>query len=250
MSNKVNTTSIEHSLDEEIIKDKKKSNDYSRILREFSLNTTAHGLPGIARSESIHNCIYWSIALICFTGFMIYLIIQAILAYFNYPTQIDLSYDAEWPQYFPAFSFCNVGGIRFDQFIGPFLNYMNLTMDNMTTVLSFDQILLIGSFIQDLLNNNGSMEPFFYPLSSMLYSCSFNSEPCSSTDFIPFITATYGLCYTFNAKLKNSNGTNIRYGGTGKLELGLYVHSHQYLPYLIDSMLLNKTLNSKILFLF
>ena len=60
-----------------------------------------------------------------------------------------------------------------------------------------------------------------------------------TADFIPFVTSTFGLCYTFNAKLKNSTDGSVRdgnkYGGSGKLELGLYVHSNLYLPYMIDS---------------
>ncbi|CAF3589723.1 unnamed protein product [Rotaria sordida] len=84
------------------------------------------------------------------------------------------------------------------------------------------------------------MEPFFYSLSSMLYTCTFNSQPCSAADFISFTSSTYGLCYTFNAKLKNSSNDNVRYGhqngGTGKLNLGLYVHSHQYVPHVEDSI--------------
>ncbi|CAF1353771.1 unnamed protein product [Rotaria sordida] len=83
------------------------------------------------------------------------------------------------------------------------------------------------------------MEPFFYSLSSMLYTCTFNSQPCSAADFISFTSSTYGLCYTFNAKLKNSSNNSVRYGhqngGTGKLNLGLYVHSHQYVPHVEDS---------------
>ena len=229
-------------IDSEIRKDNKKRPGRRSIIEEFGLTTSTHGLPGIARSESKHNRLYWTIAFIAFTALMIYCIVRAVLAYFGYPTQINLSIDTEWPQYFPAFSFCNAGGIRFDTFIGPFFNYtntFNLTDTNDTTTLSLFEALFIGNFVRDLLDNNRSMEPFFFPLSSTLCSCTFNSIPCSVADFIPFITAAYGLCYTFNAKLKNGINDSVRYGskdgGAGKLELGLYVHSHQYVPYLTDS---------------
>jgi hypothetical protein len=233
---------MSNPVDPEIRRDTKTCYGRLSIIREFSSNTSAYGLPEIARSESKHNLIYWSIALSAFTGFMIYFIVRAILAYLDYPTQIDLSIDAEWPQHFPAFSFCNVGAIHFDQFIGPFLNYtntLNWTDTNDTTTLTLYQIGFVADFVRDTLNRNESMEPFFYQLSSMLYSCSYNSIQCSIADFIPFITSTYGLCYTFNAKLKNGSDSSIRYGneyaGEGKLELGLYVHSHEYVPYLVDS---------------
>ncbi|CAF4828666.1 unnamed protein product [Rotaria sp. Silwood1] len=74
----------------------------------------------------------------------------------------------------------------------------------------------------------------------MLYTCSYNSQHCSAADFISFTTSAYGLCYTFNAKLKKDSVNSIRYGnengGDGRLELGLYVHSNQYVPYFVDGI--------------
>ncbi|CAF1069438.1 unnamed protein product [Rotaria sordida] len=93
---------------------------------------------------------------------------------------------------------------------------------------------------ENKINRNESLKPLFYPLSSMLSTCSFNVVPCLETDFLPFISSTSGLCYTFNAKLKYSNNDSIRYGnkngGDGNLKLGLYVHNHQYVPYVRDNV--------------
>ncbi|CAF0991743.1 unnamed protein product [Rotaria sordida] len=223
--------------------EKKRDGRRISIIREFALNTSTHALPGIARSESIHNRVFWSISFISFTAIMIYFVVEAILAYFEYPTQMNVSYNSEWPQYFPAFSLCNASPFRFDRFIEPFLNFTNthnLTNTNDTTTLSALQASYLWNFIVDRINRNESMEPFFYSLSSMLYTCTFNSQPCSAADFISFTSSTYGLCYTFNAKLKNSSNDSVRYGhengGTGKLNLGLYVHSHQYVPHIEDSI--------------
>ena len=212
------------------------------IIREFCLNTSTHGLPGIARSQSVHNRLFWSISLAGFTGFMIYLIINAILMYFNYPTQIDINITNQWPQYFPAFSFCNIGLIRLNQFIDDFFNFtqtFNLTAMNGSSTILPSATLYIPQFLQYKLNHHESIDQYFYSLSSMLVSCSYNNQPCSSTDFISFTTAVYGSCYTFNAQLKNHSSTSVRLGnengGDGILQLGLYVHSHQYVPYFVDS---------------
>ena len=211
------------------------------IIREFCLNTSTHALPGVARSTSWHNRLFWSISFVCASGVMLYLIIQAIQAYLAYPTQIGLNIVNEWPQYFPAFSFCNAGFLRFDLFIQSFVNYtnaFNLTNTNDTSTLSPSQANYISRFILSQLNSNQSLQPFFYSLSSMLYKCSYNNQPCSTSDFIAFTTSAYGSCYTFNARLTNTSPDSIRYGNqngsNGKLELGLYVHSHQYVPYLSD----------------
>jgi Amiloride-sensitive sodium channel len=203
------------------------------------LNTSTHGLPGIARSESIHNRVFWSISFICFTAVMVYFVTTALITYLNYPTQIDFNVIREWPQYFPAVSICNAVPFRLDQFIEPFFNYTrsrNITtpMNSSTNIPPYLS-LSMGFFIIDRMNKNESLASFFFPLSSMLYKCTFNNLPCSEADFIPFTSAVYGLCYTFNAKMKNSSARKVRYGnekgGDGVLDLELYMHSHQYLPY-------------------
>lgn len=208
------------------------------IIREFSLNTSTHGLPGIARSESKHNLIFWLISFICFTGIMIYFVTKAILTYFDCPTQIDVDIISEWPQYFPAVSICNSSPFRLDRFMGPFLNYTNALNSNNsynTSTMSPNLAPFLADFIVDMLNTHQPLEPYLYSLPLMLYKCTFNSLPCSTENFISFTSSSYGLCYTFNAKMKNSSKDSVRYGnqngGDGVLDLELYVHSHQYFPY-------------------
>jgi len=211
------------------------------IILDYFLNASTHGLLGIARSASLRNHIFWSISFLGFTALMTYFVVKAILDYFEYPTNIDVNVVREWPQYFPAFSLCNASPLRMDQFIGPFLNYtnaLNLTDTNDTTTLSAYQSQYILNFIVGMINRNQSIIPLFYSLSSMLYLCYFNSEPCSAADFIPFTSSKYGLCYTFNAKLKNSSSSGVRYsnqyGGNDELDLSLYVHGDQYVPYVSE----------------
>ncbi|CAF4701698.1 unnamed protein product [Rotaria sp. Silwood1] len=209
------------------------------IVREFCLNTSTHALPGIARSASIHNRIFWSISFIGFAAIMIFFIVKAIMAYFDYPTSMDITYIREWPQYFPAFSFCNGSPLRYDQIMGPFLSYINATNINSTTTADTFQLSDLWDFLIYKSNINESVESYFFSLSSMLRTCTYNFQPCSVQDFIPFLSSSYGLCYTFNAKLTNSYTDSIRYinqgGGDGNLYLGLYVHSHQYVPYTANS---------------
>jgi hypothetical protein len=211
------------------------------IIREFALNTSTHGLPGIARSESIHNRLFWLIATTTFSSVMFYFVIQSIRAFFNYPTATSVSRILEWPQYFPAFTFCNLSPLRYDRFIGPFLNYTNarnLTNTNDTSSFSQYQAMYIRDFYQYKLNRNESLNEYFYPISSMMMSCQYNGVRCTGDDFISFSSSIYGLCYTFNARMKNMSNGNVHYstenGGIGTLELRLYVHSHQYVPFIND----------------
>jgi hypothetical protein len=207
------------------------------IIHEFGLTTSAHGIPGIARSKSIHNRLFWSISFVAFVSITIYFVVREIRSYFDYSTQTSINIVSEWPQHFPAFTVCNLAPVRYDRFIEPFMNYTKaLNLTNMTEFSTFTSahIRHMGDFFQTSINRNQSLEPFFFPLQSMLMKCVFNGYPCSAANFTSFALPTYGLCHTFNAKLKKSN--NVRYsdahGGTGILSLRFYVHSHQYVPYI------------------
>ena len=68
------------------VKEEAKMHRRRSIIQEFSLNTSTHGIPGIARSTSVINRVFWSIVFLVFTGVMLYFTIQAIRAYFEYPT--------------------------------------------------------------------------------------------------------------------------------------------------------------------
>jgi hypothetical protein len=219
------------------IKVSRKVGQCRSIIREFCLNTSAHGIPGIARSQSIHNTIFWSICFLTFAGIALYFIIREIRSYFDYSTQTSVNMISEWPQHFPAFTICNLAPVRYDRFIEPFLNYtttLNITKTNDTTSISSVQAAHIGDFFQMKINRNESLDEFFFPLNAMLMKCVFNGRSCSAVNFTSFSSSSYGLCYTFNAKLKNIK--NVRYsdeyGGSGNLNLRFYVHSHQYVPYI------------------
>ncbi len=137
--------------------DEKKRVRRRSIIRDFSLNTSTHGLPRIARSESQHNRLFWSISFIVFVGIMLYFIIKSIINYFNYPTQINVDIIREWPQYFPAFSICNACPFHLDQFLPAFLNFtyeFNLTNDTNASTLDPSLSPYILDFLVYEMNKN------------------------------------------------------------------------------------------------
>ena len=113
------------------------------IIREFALNTSTHALPGIARSQSIHNCIFWTASFVLFTGVMIYFVSQSIISYFQYPTQTLVSVRIDQRQTFPAVTICNLIPYRYDTAIDPLLEYAkgknitNMTRDYALWTISF-----------------------------------------------------------------------------------------------------------------
>lgn len=215
-----------------------KSQSRRNILREFGLNTSTHGVPGIARSETWPNRVYWTVITVVFTGIMVYFVAESISNYLDYPTQTVVSIEELSDPLFPAVSLCNYSPLRYDRFIGPFLNYsrhFNLTKDPNATTFTVEHVPHLASFFRYKLINNESLIDYFYSLDSMLLSCTYNERNCSSQDFISFNTSKFGQCYTFNARSKHINNgqlhTMFEYGGEGVLELELYIHRHQYVPY-------------------
>ena len=242
MPKTVQHVSTTHSSDAAENQGLEETTDRSSIIREFLQNTSAHALPGIARSKSIHNRIFWSISFIAFTGIMIFFVVRAIMDYFEYPTKFDTNFVEEWPQYFPAFTLCHASVLRLDRLLEPYLNYtksLNVTISNDTKMWSSRDSSFVNDFLVAKLNRNESLRDYYFSLSSIMHSCSFNSEPCSAADFISYTSPSFGLCHTFNARLKNSSSESVRYanqhGGDGTLDMSLYIHSHQSIPFLNKS---------------
>ena len=213
------------------------------ILREFALTSSTHGLPSIARSQSKHNCIFWSVSCLIFIGVMVWFVTQTIINYFQYPTQISASIDVERLQTFPAVSFCNYVFARYDLVIPPFLNVTNLfNMTNITDKYIFtpEETLLLYQFLESRINAGLSLDDYFFSLDIMLISCSYNGRTCTADDFISFKSANYGRCFTFNAKKKQANGSELHHtnddGGSGVLELRLYAQSQLYLQFYAEGL--------------
>ena len=208
------------------------------IIREFGLNTSTHGVPSIVRSQSIPNRLFWIVTTLIFSGVMFYFVEQSIAAYFTYPTQTSVSVVVERSQPFPAVSICNYSPIRFDRFIGPFLNFTNsrnLTNTTDNSTITFQQANYIRDFFQYLFNGAQPVADYLFPLEGMLLWCNYNGDDCNASMFLPFLSSTHGHCFTFNAKMVTNQSRTRRTtdaGGIGKLSLRLYAHSHQYVPYI------------------
>lgn len=211
------------------------------IIRDFALNTSAHALPGIARSQTLHNRLFWGISFVAFTGTMIFFIAQSIYNYFQYDTQTTISIVVERDQVFPAVTFCNICPARYDLLKDPLFEFINLT--NLTSMDDrIDMEAKIPHHMVDFLihsiNTRHDLTQYFFALETMLIGCSYNAVPCNQSDFISFVSPDYGLCYTFNTRLKRSGDSRLRRvndnGGPGTLQLHFYIHNHLYVPNVSD----------------
>ena len=203
------------------------------IIREFALNTSTHGIPGIARGQSKHNRLFWTVSSLIFTGVMLYFIVTSIQEYLQYPTQTLVSIKEDWEQTFPAVTICNYSPIRSDSFMTPFAAYTNDTF-----AFSRAKAKDIRDFLVYRTNRNQSVREFYYSINESLISCNYNRMNCTADDFVSFQTSKHGLCHTFNGKtnrIRNGNVFSVTVNGEdGTLKLQLYAHSHLYVPHSFD----------------
>ena len=207
------------------------------IVREFALNTSAPGISRIARSDSKLNCLFRTVSFLIFTGVMMYFVTQSIRTYFQYPTQTAVSVVIDQQAAFPAVTICNYSPLRSDHVLEPFLNYTNaLNITNTTdpAELTPQELEMLAGFLIEKSNGGESVREYFFSLGIMLLGCEYNGIPCNASDFRSFLSSMYGLCYTFNAKVRDVNASRVRLvtdnAGTGRLLLYLYAHSQLYVP--------------------
>lgn len=207
------------------------------IVREFALNTSTHALPGIARSKSLHNRLFWTVSFLAFTGIMFFFIVQSITYYFQYPTQTTIAVVMERNQIFPAVTVCNGFPARADRIAGllfNFTNSRNLTSVNDTSTITEAAAIHLLDLLVETVNRGQNISEYLFSLDIMLMNCTFNSLACNISDFITFTSPIHGRCYTFNARRTGGTTTSLRrvtdQGGSGRLELRFYAHGHLYIP--------------------
>lgn len=221
------------------------------IVREFALNTSAHALPGIARSRSITNSLFWTLSFLLFTGTMSYFIVETIINYFSYPVQTNVNIAVDRSHPFPAVTFCNYGIARWDLIQADLANYLflnNLTNSSASSAIDDNSTIYLLDFMIFTLNRNGSLAKYFFDIKDMMIGCTYNEQICTEKDFTPFMSTGHGYCYTFNAKSNNiltKPLRNINDGGNfGNLQIQLYAYSHLYIPYFTQGIMNpNNTIN-------
>ena len=108
----------------------------------------------------------------------------------------------------------------------------NLTDPSSTDVSSLTLLQFIMSYLPILINSGLPIDVYTFSIESMLIQCTYAESSCTAKDFTSFYSATYGRCYTFNAKTKNNTLLySYSNSGLGVLSLRLYLYDHLYITY-------------------
>ena len=203
--------------------------------------SSIHGLPNIARTQSILIKIIWSLAFLASLSYAIISIVNVINDYLSYSVVVNMELVQDYNQEFPQVTICNNNPIDFSndeavRTIERFLNNITSTSDN---YFSFKNQTISNSdsacnpSLRQLLQR--SFYQFNFTLDKMLIKCLYDDKPCSKDDFYPIRSGLFGVCYSFNSgKYYNGSKAPIkmlkRNGLLNGLRLQLFVGTREYIP--------------------
>lgn len=156
--------------------------------------------------------------------------------YLEYGTVASVSKYLATVQTFPAVTICNVAALDFSNPNTSSYAKAILTIEhlNSTIVPNSNEysIYLVRKYMSiiksnSLSNVNGGSSTYIknlgFTIDSMLISCYFNGDACSSADFYFYYSYEYGNCYIFNYDDGNTTLKTVSQSGpTSGLQLELY----------------------------
>uniref|UniRef100_A0A3Q3X2T3 Acid sensing ion channel subunit 1 n=1 Tax=Mola mola TaxID=94237 RepID=A0A3Q3X2T3_MOLML len=175
----------------------------------FAHTSTLHGISHIFTHERL--CVKRCLWVVFFLGsltFLLYVCVDRIHFYLEYPHVTKLDEVATPVMTFPAVTFCNLNAFRFSRVTRNDLYHAG----ELLALLNQRDIHLVEESVLESLKvkadfHNFKPRPFnmreFYDrtghdINDMLLSCHFHGTECRAEDFKVVFTR-YGKCYTFNA---------------------------------------------------
>ena len=83
------------------------ADEIKKIVRDFSLVSTAHGLPNIFKSKRLFNRLFWLFFVLSSSIISCYFIYLSVLAYFEYDVITIIKTEYDQPAEFPTVTFCS-----------------------------------------------------------------------------------------------------------------------------------------------
>jgi hypothetical protein len=184
-------------------------------LKEWGLNSTAHGISNLCRLENKLIKIIWIICFISSFGYCISTIYNIIDNFLQFDVLINQQVVSESPIEFPAITVCNLN--PFDRrnaknYITNTLAKNNLSYVTDTTKIDINpklvNSLIKSTIIGDTSLNSTQVRYFGFDINYMLLTCYFNDVPCNSSDFTWRYDYDFTNCFTFNSGF-DQNGNKV-----------------------------------------
>jgi len=180
---------------------------------EWSLLTKFDCFSKIFQTKNFLLKFLWLSLFLIFTSLTAYFLSKNLLDYLNYDTVSKIDIINEKPTEFPALTICNTN---------PFttstaqLLISNITITNYgydINKFTAQEVLKNFSYVNEMTrmyvsqNSYGDSKRKLLGNPIGIQDCSFNSKPCSSTDFTWYYQYNYGNCLQFNT---GANSTIVR----------------------------------------
>uniref|UniRef100_A0A8C5N4X4 Acid-sensing ion channel 1 n=1 Tax=Gouania willdenowi TaxID=441366 RepID=A0A8C5N4X4_GOUWI len=211
----------------------------------FAHRSTLHGISHIFTYERscVRRCL-WLLFFLSSTTFLLYVCVDRIHFYLEYPHVTKLDEVTTPTMTFPAVTFCNLNAFRFSRVTRNDLYHAGELLALLNQRYEIRDIHMVEESVLESLKvkadfHNFKPRPFnmreFYDrtghdINDMLLSCHFHGTECRPEDFSVVFTR-YGKCYTFNAGGDGRPPLITTKGGMGNgLEVMLDIQQDEYLP--------------------
>jgi hypothetical protein len=185
--------------------------------KNWSQESTSHGIPRIFNSKLLIIKILWAIFFLGSFSYCTFTITKSIIDYVNFSVLLQISTVNDLPATFPTVTICNLNPFN-ELYAAEKLNETLQIIENgqcflLSIPTLFAQCLnssnpnsaykkFVDQLKRSLANANlTDYDRFWYSFDlkyDMLVSCEYNKVQCSAENFIKYWDNQYGYCYSFN----------------------------------------------------
>ncbi|XP_077080133.1 acid-sensing ion channel 1A isoform X2 [Siphateles boraxobius] len=213
-------------------------------LQVFAHTSTLHGISHIFSYEKITaKCCLWVVFFLSSLTFLMYVCVDRIQFYLEYPHVTKLDEITTPVMVFPAVTICNLNSIRFSRITRNDLYHAGELLALLNSRHEIRDSHLVEESVMEVLKSKADFRLFkprhfnmreFYnrtghDIKDMLLSCQFRGSPCRPEDFSVVFTR-YGKCYSFNSGDTGPPQISVKGGMGNGLEVMLDIQQDEYLP--------------------
>lgn len=205
-----------------------------KLVADSIAESTAHGLPHIIKRDHWALKIVWSIFFLVSAGICAATIYVTVGAYFEYETVTKTESIHDVPVLFPTVSICNMNQFMTNvsyEFTKSLLVKYKL-IKNDTDIVDVIKRVFMDNFLMFRyfagtnaynLPDDEFKKQLGLNFERSLFSCSYNLEKCTISDFDWYFDALYGNCFKFNSGRNGRDRVSTRAGKLNGLLIELFI---------------------------
>jgi hypothetical protein len=197
------------------------------LTKETIGNETSQAIIRIFETKYLALKLFWLICLLGCVSLCGYLVTQTFITYLSYPVYTTTNLVNEVPTVFPKITICN-SNIPTTEYAFEMIKEINEELFPNTSIFNQTQMGQLAlkdassifwsvlTAFQGRINSQtfavAERKKLVHSFEDVLLHCTFNGQPCTSSDFVWKWNPVYGNCYVFNSGF-NSSGSRVSYNG-------------------------------------